>query len=124
MEAEPGLSPTETVELDRRLADVHRYPLQLDAYHWRRLRDLARSGNRRGQLLLLRGAVPTGGVSPSRSGDSRPVGTVVELLDRVQQLELRLTAVEQHIIGFESGRSSLTVEAAASPDLNASGEPE
>ena len=102
MAAPPTLAAAEEAELDRRLADVHRYPLQLNAYHWSRLRELARSGNRRGQLELLRRAVPGDAVAPGASPDGRPGGMLVELLDRVHQLEMRLAAAERRIDEMDS----------------------
>lgn len=104
MSPESPLSDAEEMELDRSLADIQRYPLQLDADQWQQLRDLAKNGDRQGQLALLR-ATMTGGAAPSgvsfRSA-SDPVPAIVrELLDRLQTAEQRAAVAEERLRQLE-----------------------
>ena len=104
MSTESPLSEVEERELDRSLADIQRYPLQFDAEQWQQLRDLARSGDRHGQLELLR-ATMTGGSAPSgitfRSGVDPVPAIVQELLDRLQAAEQRAAVAEERLRQLE-----------------------
>ncbi len=93
-------SDEEEAELDRRLADLHRYPFQLNSEQWKRLRELARQGDRSGQLELLRQLVP--GHVPAPSG-RRSSATSAELFDRLAWLEQRLSEAERRIRELERG---------------------
>jgi hypothetical protein len=100
----------EEAELDSRLADLHRYPFQLDSGQWKRLRELARTGDRGGQLDLLRQLVP--GHVPG-SGSRRSSVPSAELSDRLARLEQRLSAAERRIGELERGHTSGERSAAA-----------
>lgn len=98
-------SDEEEAELDSRLADLHRYPFQLNSEQWKRLRELARRGDRGGQLKLLRQLVP--GHVPAPSG--RRSSATSELSDRLARLEQRLSEAERRIReleqDYQSGRA-------------------
>lgn len=111
----PPLSDAEDIELDRALAEIQRYPLEIDAEQWQQLRDLAKSGDRRGQLMLLRSTMrgrsapidvaprfaPTD-IAPRSAGD--PVPSIVqELLDRLQAAEQRAAVAEERLRQLEEG---------------------
>ena len=98
------LTAAEELELDRALANVQRYPLELTADDWERLRTMASEGDRRGQLELLRSAtlIRPAPATVQRSGD--PVPAVVrELLDRLQRAEQRATIAEERVRQLEAG---------------------
>jgi hypothetical protein len=95
----PTLADEDEAELDSRLADLHRYPFQLDSEQWTRLRELARHGDRGGQLEMLRRLVPGHAPQPSRRQGSRSA----EVSDRLALLEQRLSAAERRIRDLESG---------------------
>jgi len=89
------LASGDEAELERMLADVQRYPLQLHRAQWDQLRVLARDGDRHAQLDLLRAALGGAGTrpgEPERSHRARPDSTVAELLDRLQDAERRAGA--------------------------------
>ena len=101
-----SLTDAEDLELERSLADVQRYPLQLDAEQWQQLRDLAKRGDRRGQLMVLRSTIsrrpaPSGAVLRS-AGDPVPA-IVKELLDRLQAAEQRAAMAEERLRQLEEG---------------------
>ena len=105
MSTDAALSDAEEIELDRSLAEIQRYPLEIDADGWQQLRDLAKRGDRRGQLMLLRASI--GGrsvpmdVDAPRSGDSPVPAIVQELLDRVQAAEQRAVVAEERLRQLE-----------------------
>jgi len=100
-----ALTTAEEIELDRSLAGIQRYPLEIDAEGWKQLRDLAKRGDRRGQLMLLRATM--GGrsapmdVDAPRSADSPVPAIVRELLDRVQAAERRAAVAEERLRQLE-----------------------
>lgn len=105
MRHESALSDAEEMELDRSLADIQRYPLQLDSEQWQQLRDLAKRGDRRGQLVLLRSTVggrsaPMDADTP-RFGHSPAPAIVQELLDRLQAAEQRAAVAEERLRHLE-----------------------
>ena len=98
------LSDAEELELDRALANVQRYPLELSSSDWDRLRSLAKDGDRRGQLDLLRATAMTRPLPRTSvpTGDAVPA-IVQELLDRLQRAEQRATIAEERLRRLESG---------------------
>ena len=101
----PMRADEDEAELDSRLADLHRYPFQLNSEQWKRLRELARRGDRGGQLELLRQLVP--GHIPAPGG--RRSSVTSELSDRLARLEQRLSEAERRIRelaqDYQSGRA-------------------
>lgn len=98
------LASGEEAELERLLADVQRYPLQLHRAQWDQLRVLARDGDRRAQLDLLRAALGGAGTrpgEPERSHRAGPDSTVAELLDRLQDAERRAGAAAARVQALE-----------------------
>ena len=109
MRHEAPLSDAEEIELDRSLAEIQRYPLEIDAEGWQQLRDLAKAGDRRGQLVLLRSTIggrpgpidvasrfAPGDVEP-RSADHSVPAIIQELLDRLQAAEQRAAVAEERL---------------------------
>ena len=109
------LSEVEEIELDRSLAEIQRYPLEIDAEGWQQLRDLARAGDRRGQLALLRSTIgrrpgpidvvprfAPSDVAP-RSADHPVPAIIQELLDRLQAAEQRAVVAEERLRQLEEG---------------------
>lgn len=98
------LTDAEELELDRALANVQRYPLELTTDDWERLRTMASEGDRRGQLELLRSATLIRPVSATAQPSGDPVPAVVrELLDRLQRAEQRATIAEERVRQLEAG---------------------
>ena len=98
------LSEAEDIELDRALAEIQRYPLELDTEQWQHLRDLAKRGDRRGQLTLLRSTMRGRSVPPDvapRAADHAVPAIVQELLDRLQTAEQRATIAEERLRQLE-----------------------
>lgn len=99
-----ALTDAEELELDRALANVQRYPLELTTDHWERLRTMASEGDRRGQLELLRSVTMIRPVSATAQPSGDPVPAVVrELLDRLQRAEQRATIAEERLRQLEAG---------------------
>ena len=104
MSNESPLSAAEEIELDRSLAEIQRYPLEISSEEWKTLQDLAKRGDRRGQLALLRSTTTS---RPARPGgtfrsDSDPVPAIVqELLDRLQAAEQRAAVAEERLRHLE-----------------------
>ena len=98
------LTDAEELELDRALANVQRYPLELTTDDWERLRTMASEGDRRGQLELLRSVTMIRPVSATALPSGDPVPAVVrELLDRLQRAEQRATIAEERLRQLEAG---------------------
>ena len=98
------LSPADELELERTLADVQRYPLQLDSEQWRELKRLAKDHDRAGQLTLLRSRVGAPRVEAGHPVSSlQGVPAIVrELLDRIQDAERRAAAAETRLACLEA----------------------
>lgn len=106
MSTESPLSDAEEMELDRALSDIQRYPLQIDTEQWQQLRDLAKGGDRRGQLSLLRASMTGGSTSTGatlRSANDPVPAIVQELLDRLQAAEQRAAVAEERLRQLEEG---------------------
>lgn len=104
MSTESPLSNAEEMELDRSLASIQRYPLELNAEQWQQLRDLAKSGDRRGQLILLRSTMTGrfGSVAAEPQPATEPAPTIIqELLDRLQAAEQRAVIAEERLRRLE-----------------------
>ena len=104
MSNESPLTSAEEIELDRSLAEIQRYPLEISSEEWKTLQDLAKRGDRRGQLALLRSTTTSRPARPGgafrSTGDSVPA-IVQELLERLQAAEQRAAVAEERLRRLE-----------------------
>ena len=106
MSTESPLSNAEELELDRSLSEVQRYPLEITPEEWKQLQELAKRGDRRGQLEVLRSTLGRRPARPGRAlrSDGDPVPAIVnELLDRLQAAEQRAAVAEERLRQLEEG---------------------
>lgn len=87
-------------EREALLSQVQRYPQLLSAAQWEELQSLARAGELKRQLELLRAAV---GPMPSEARGEAPMpdrreAFVLELLDRLADAERRAGAAEAEVV--------------------------